>query len=233
MAPLAADLGRYERRLREQGFRLIAGVDEVGRGALAGPLVAAAVILPEDFDLDGIADSKVLTKLQREAAYARISEGAIAVSLCKAMPTRIDNRGLHRSNIFLLRRAILKLNVRPDYVLTDGWPVRGMPLPHLSIKKGDAVTASIAAASIFAKVLRDRMMERYHRRFPEFGFDHNRGYGTRQHWETLDRLGPTPIHRMSFKGVGTRWETEEEAVAAEDAVAAGSVERVPATAEDR
>ena len=216
MAPLAADLGRYERHLREQGFRLIAGVDEVGRGALAGPLVAAAVILPEDFDLEGIGDSKALTRLQREAGYERISASAIAVSVCKAMPTRIDRRGLHRSNIFLLRRAVTKLEVRPDYILTDGWPVRGMPLPHLSIKKGDAVTASIAAASIVAKVLRDRMMERYHRRFPEFGFDHNRGYGTRHHWETLDRLGPTPIHRMSFKGVGTRWASEADAVAAED-----------------
>ena len=210
MAPLAADLGRYERRLREQGFRLIAGVDEAGRGALAGPLVAAAVILPEDFDLAGIGDSKALTRLQREAGYARISTGAIAVSMRKAMPTRIDRRGLHKSNIFLLRRAIRTLPVRPDYILTDGWPVRGMPLPHLSIKKGDAVTASVAA------VLRDRMMDRYHRRFPEYGFDHNRGYGTRFHWDTLERLGPTPIHRMSFKGVRTKWGSEAEAVAAED-----------------
>jgi ribonuclease HII len=216
MAPLAADLGRYERRLREQGFELIAGVDEVGRGALAGPLVAAAVILPEGFGLDGIADSKALTKLQREAAYERIVAGAVAYSMCKTMPTRIDRRGLHRSNISLLRRAIMRLDVRPDYILTDGWPVRRMPLPHLSIKKGDAVTASIAAASIVAKVLRDRMMERYSRRFPEYGFDHNRGYGTRHHWNTLDRLGPTPIHRMSFKGVGRRWDRVEDALAAED-----------------
>jgi ribonuclease HII len=156
------------------------------------------------------------------------------------MPTRIDNRGLHRSNIFLLRRAIRKLEVQPDYILTDGWPVRGMPLPHLSIKKGDAVTASIAAASIFAKVLRDRMMERYHRRFPEYGFDHNRGYGTRHHWDTLDRLGPTPIHRMSFKGVARRWESVEEAVAAEDEMLpdadggpADAPELLAATVEDR
>jgi ribonuclease HII len=214
MAPLA-DLGHYERRLREHGFRLIAGVDEVGRGALAGPLVAAAVILPEDFDLDGIADSTLLTKLQRERAFERIREGATCRSIVKVMPTRIDRRGLHRSNISLLRRAVMRLDVRPDYVLTDGFPVRRMPLPHLSIKKGDAVTASIAAASIFAKVQRDRMMDRYHRRFPEYDFRSNKGYGTRHHWETLDRLGPTPIHRMSFKGVGRRWESVEEAMAAE------------------
>jgi ribonuclease HII len=132
------------------------------------------------------------------------------------MPVRIDRRGLHRSNISLLRQAVMRLEVRPDYVLTDGFPVRRLPLPHLSIKKGDAVTASIAAASIVAKVQRDRMMERYHRRYPDFDFRSNKGYGTRHHWETLDRLGPTPIHRMSFKGVGRRWESVEDAIAAEE-----------------
>ena len=197
------DLDRYERRLRAQGFRFIAGADEAGRGALAGPLVAAAVILPEGFDLDGVADSKALAALQRERAYARIVAGAVAWVACRAMPRRIDHRGLHRSNLFLIRRVLRQLEVTPDFVLTDGWPVRGVPFPHLSIRKGDAVTASVAAASIVAKVTRDRMMDRYHKRFREFGFDTNRGYGTRHHWETLARLGPTPIHRMSFKGVAS------------------------------
>ncbi len=206
MAPLETDLGRYERRLREQGFGLIAGVDEAGRGALAGPLVAAAVILPEDFDLEGVADSKVLTAKRREACFRRIVEGALAVSVCRAMPSRIDHRGLHRSNQFLLRRAVRELRVKPDYVLTDGWPIPRMRWPCLSIKKGDAVTASVAAASIVAKVTRDRIMDRYHRRFPEFGFDHNRGYGTAEHWGILRRLGPTPIHRLSFKGVRGGWD---------------------------
>ena len=105
-------------------------------------------------------------------------------------------------NQWLLRRAARMLPVTPDYVLTDGWPVPGMPWPSLSIKKGDAVTASVAAASIVAKVTRDRTMDRYHHRFPEYGFDRNRGYGTREHFEVLGRLGPTPIHRLSFKGVG-------------------------------
>lgn len=202
MAALGLDLGRYERRLREQGFTNIAGVDEAGRGALAGPLVAAAVILPEDFDLEGINDSKALTALQREAAFGRIVAGAVCVSVCRAMPSRIDRRGLHRMNQWLLRRAARTLVVEPDYVLTDGWPIPGMPWPSLSIKKGDAVTASVAAASIVAKVTRDRTMDRYHRRFPEYGFDRNRGYGTVEHFEVLGRLGPTPIHRLSFKGVG-------------------------------
>jgi ribonuclease HII len=195
------DLGRFERRLREDGFDLIAGADEAGRGALAGPLVAAAVILPEDFDLCGINDSKQLTPLQRARGFDRIMEGAVAVSVCKAMPSRIDHRGLHRSNKFLLRRALRSLPVTPDYVLTDGWPVGHIPLPHLAIKKGDAVTASVAAASIVAKVTRDRAMERYHRRYPQYGFDTNRGYGTRRHWDALEQYGPSPIHRRSFFGV--------------------------------
>jgi ribonuclease HII len=163
--PLVLDLGRYERGLREQGFRLIAGVDEAGRGALAGPLVAAAVILPVEFDLEGINDSKVLTALQRDAAFERIVGHAVARSVCRCMPTRIDRRGLHKTNVWLLRRCITTLSVAPDYVLTDGFPVKRLGIPNLSIKKGDAVTASVAAASIVAKVTRDRMMDRYHRRF--------------------------------------------------------------------
>jgi ribonuclease HII len=198
---LNPDLDRFERQLRAEGFRRIAGADEAGRGALAGPLVAAAVILPEGFDLSGVADSKLLTALQRERTCARIMQGAVAVAVCRAMPRRIDHRGLHRSNMFLLRRALRSLDPEPDFVLTDGWPVRGLQFPHLSIRKGDAVTASVAAASIVAKVTRDAMMDRYHRRFPEFGFDSNRGYGTRRHWDALVRLGPTTIHRRSFKGV--------------------------------
>jgi ribonuclease HII len=198
---LNEDLDRYERVLREQGFAKVAGVDEAGRGALAGPLVAAAVILPEGFDLDGIRDSKQLTCNGRDRAYARIVVSAI-FAVCKVEPTMIDRRGLHRCNVSLLRRAARQLNPRPDYVLTDGFPVPGIGLPSLSIKKGDAVTASVAAASIVAKVTRDKIMDRLHRRYPEFGFDHNRGYGTPDHLEVLDRLGPTPSHRFSFACVG-------------------------------
>jgi ribonuclease HII len=197
----ALDLGRYERGLRAQGFRLIAGVDEAGRGALAGPLVAAAVILPDGFDLEGINDSKVLTANQRAVAFDRIVADAVAWSVHRCMPTRIDRRGLQRTNLSLLRRCVTGLSVSPDYVLSDGFPVRRLPVPNLSIKKGDAVTASVAAASIVAKVTRDRMMDRYHRRFPEYGFDRNRGYGTNEHRDALRRIGPSPIHRYSFKGL--------------------------------
>ena len=181
--------------MRDQGFSRIAGADEAGRGALAGPLVAAAVILPSGFDLEGIADSKVLSELQRERAYARIVASTAWVA-CKAEPSAIDTRGLHRSNIALLRRAAKALT--PDYVLTDGFPVPRIPCPSIGIKKGDVVSASVAAASIVAKVTRDRIMRRLHKRYPEFGFDHNKGYGTPEHLDALERHGPTEVHRMSF-----------------------------------
>ena len=214
MAALDLDLGRFERDLREQGFTAVAGADEVGRGAIAGPLVAASVILPAGFELDGIADSKMLTRPQRERAYERILEGAAAWSVVKATSSRIDRRGLHRSNLWLLRRAVLRLPVAPDYVLTDGFPVRRLGAPALAMKKGDAVAACVAAASIVAKVTRDRMMERYARRFRAYGFERNRGYGTREHWDALDRVGPCPIHRLSFKGVSP--ESRAERVIVDD-----------------
>lgn len=195
------DIARYERRLRARGFRLLAGVDEAGRGALAGPLVAAAVILPEDFDLEGVDDSKVLTSLQRQEQFPRIVEASLGMSVCRAMPGRIDREGLHRTNLKLLRRAVRSLATRPEYVLTDGFPVGHLDIPCLAMKGGDALNGSVAAASIVAKVTRDRTMERYHRRWPQYGFDTNRGYGTRAHWEALERHGPSPIHRLSFKGV--------------------------------
>ena len=198
---LTGDLVRYERALREQGFTRVAGADEAGRGALAGPLVAAAVVLPDGFDPEGIDDSKVLTRNQREAAYERIVAVAL-YTVAKAEPAVIDRRGLHRSNLALLRRCIRALDPAPEYALTDGFPVSRMPCPSLGIKKGDAVAVSVAAASIVAKVTRDRIMVRMHRRYPAFGFDHNVGYGTPEHLAVLDRLGPTPTHRFSFACVG-------------------------------
>ncbi len=197
----AADLERHERSLRAHGFERIAGVDEAGRGALAGPLVAAAVILPQDFDREGIRDSKLLSRLQRNEAFRRITKEAV-VAIVRVTPAAIDDRGLHRCNLSLLRKAACSLDPEPDYVLTDGFAPSRMPMPTLAVKKGDAVSSCIAAASIVAKVTRDRLMDRMHRRYPEFGFEHNRGYGTPDHWEALERLGPTPIHRLSFAGVG-------------------------------
>jgi ribonuclease HII len=194
--------GFIERHLHEQGFSLVGGTDEVGRGALAGPLVAAAVILPVDADLEGLRDSKLLTANARERAAAWIREHAVAISIVRVTPQVIDKRGLHRSNIRALRAAISRLDPRPGYALTDGFPVPRMPVPALSIKKGDRVSATVAAASIVAKVFRDRTMRRLHRRFPAFGFARNKGYGTAEHWRALRDVGPSPVHRLSFKGVG-------------------------------
>jgi ribonuclease HII len=197
------EIDHYERILRSQGFARIAGVDEAGRGALAGPLIAAAVILPPGFEVDGLEDSKVLTRNRREELFARVMAGGAAVSVSRATPSRIDRRGLHRTNLFLLRKALRGLDPGPDFILADGFPLGRLPLPSLGVRKGDAVTASVAAASIVAKVTRDRIMDRYHRRFPVYGFETNRGYGTRRHWDALVEHGPCEIHRRSFNGVAS------------------------------
>ena len=198
---LSTDLERYEAALRAQGFDRIAGVDEAGRGALAGPLVAAAVIIPDGFETGGIRDSKQLTPKQRDEQFERIVAGCV-FAVAKAEPAALDRRGLHRSNIALLRRAVRALDPGPNYALTDGFPVPRMPCPALAVKKGDAVSASVAAASIVAKVTRDRIMIRLDRRYPAFGFCHNKGYGTPDHWVALEEHGPTAVHRLSFAGVG-------------------------------
>jgi len=192
------DLFRYEHDLRAQGYRWIAGIDESGRAAWAGPLVAAAVILPEDFDLDGIRDGKELTPNRREQAYERIAVDAVARSVCWSEPRTINQRGLHRCNLELLRRAVRKLALEPDYVLIDGVnEVPGIRPPSQTIVKGDAVSASIAAASIVAKVTRDRLMDRLHLRYLEYGFDDNRGYRAPRHLEALDCFGLTDVHRLN------------------------------------
>jgi ribonuclease HII len=198
---VATDLERYEAALRAQGFGRVAGADEAGRGALAGPLVAAAVIIPEGFVTAGIRDSKQLTARQRDRQFDRIVAGCV-VAVAKAAPAVLDSRGLHRSNIALLRRAVRALDPEPDYALTDGFPVPRMPCPALGVKKGDAVSACVAAASIVAKVTRDRIMVPLDRRYPAFGFSQNKGYGTPDHWVALEAHGPSAVHRLSFAGVG-------------------------------
>ncbi|MGH2711602.1 MAG: ribonuclease HII [Actinomycetota bacterium] len=195
------EIDHFEKQLRDRGIDAVAGADEAGRGALAGPLVAAAVILPDIFDPDGVEDSKLLTPKQRNEAYARITVEAMAWSVCKAMPVRIDRAGMHKTNLALLRKALRGLDVTPEFVLCDGFPLKRLGMPSLGLRKGDVVSVSVAAASIVAKVTRDRIMDRYHRRFPDYGFRTNKGYGTEAHWEALWRFGPTPIHRRSFNHV--------------------------------
>jgi ribonuclease HII len=193
--------GILELRLQAAGFRYVAGVDEVGRGALAGPLVAAAVILPEGAELPGLRDSKLCTRLQRERLARAIEEVAVAVAVVRVRPDRIDRVGLQRCNLQALRRALKGLSVTPDYVLLDAFRMKRLRWPGLAVKKADVVSKNVAAASIVAKVHRDAAMRRYHRKHPEYGFSSNVGYGTAEHWAALKRHGPSPIHRLSFYGV--------------------------------
>jgi ribonuclease HII len=195
------DCGLLESRLHARGFSQVAGTDEVGRGALAGPLVAAAVILPPDVEIEGLRDSKLCTRLQRERLAEQIEDLALAVSIVRVRHDRIDRDGLQRCNLQALRKALRGLGLVPDYALIDGFKLKRLPYPGLAVKKGDAVSRTVAAASIVAKVYRDRAMRRYHRRYPAYGFATNVGYGTREHWDALVRLGPSDIHRRSFYGV--------------------------------
>jgi len=193
--------GTLEARLLDAGFSRVAGADEVGRGALAGPLVAAAVVLPPDVRIEGLRDSKMCTKLQRDRLAEKIREVALSYSVVRIPHTSIDKTGLQKCNLKALRKAIVALDVEPDYVLVDCFKMKRMPYPCLGVKKGDAVSKNVAAASILAKVTRDAAMGRYHRRHPEYGFRSNAGYGTRAHWDALIAHGPSPVHRLSFFGV--------------------------------
>lgn len=193
--------GLLEARLAGAGFEKVAGADEVGRGALAGPLMAAAVILPPGTCIEGLRDSKMCTALQRERLAHRIKEVAVSYCVVRVRPDKIDRHGLQRCNLEALRRALKGLAEEPDYVLLDAFRLRRAAWPSLGVKKADAVSTNVAAASILAKVERDRAMRRYHRRHPEYGFATNVGYGTRQHWRALQQYGPSPIHRRSFYGV--------------------------------
>ncbi len=198
---MSLPLGRLEDALRGRGFSTIAGVDEAGRGALAGPLVAAAVVLPVDWVPDGLRDSKLLTPKQRDRLYDEIHAGALAVGVTRITNERLDRIGLQTANIRALQLALRKLVVDPDYVLVDGLFKLRLRVPSLRVIKGDRVSANVAAASVVAKVTRDRMMTRLARRYRGYGWERNKGYGAPEHVEALDRLGPSPAHRRCFAPV--------------------------------
>ena len=190
------ELFAYE---REYGaYSHICGIDEVGRGPLAGPVVACAVILPKDCDILYINDSKKLSEKKREALYEEIMAKALAVGIGIVGPERIDEINILQATYEAMREAVLKLDIQPDLLLNDAVKIPGVSIPQVSIIKGDAKSASIGAASIVAKVTRDRMMVEYDSIFPEYGFAGNKGYGTAVHIEALKQHGPTPIHRRSF-----------------------------------
>ncbi|HEX6486298.1 MAG TPA: ribonuclease HII [Nocardioidaceae bacterium] len=198
-----AGLYGYERALRRARLDPIAGVDEAGRGACAGPLVAAAVILPEGRrgEVPGLADSKLLTPLARERCYDQVLRRALAWSVVVIEPEECDRIGMHVANVEALRRALARLDVRPSYVLTDGFPVDGLEVPGLAVWKGDRVAACIAAASVVAKVTRDRLMTELHEVYPQYDFVTHKGYITTSHTAALVEHGPCPVHRRRFVNV--------------------------------
>ena len=189
-------LGKYEREYAQYGY--ICGIDEVGRGPLAGPVVAGAVILPKDCEILYINDSKKLSAKKREELYDIIMEQAVATGIGMVSPQRIDEINILQATYEAMREAISKLSVTPDILLNDAVTIPQVDIPQVPIIKGDAKSISIGAASIIAKVTRDRLMEEYEKIMPEYGFAFNKGYGSGAHIEAIKKYGPSPIHRMTF-----------------------------------
>ena len=189
-------LKEYERKYESEGY--VCGIDEVGRGPLAGPVVACACILPKDCNILYINDSKKLSKKKREELYDIIMKEAVAVGIGYNSPERIDEINILQATFEAMREDISKLSVTPDILLNDAVTIPGVDIKQVPIIKGDAKSISIGAASIVAKVTRDRLMEDYDKLFPEYGFASNMGYGTAVHIKALKELGPCPIHRQSF-----------------------------------
>lgn len=196
---------KFEREAHANGFARVAGVDEAGRGPLAGPIVAAAVVLAEP--VPGADDSKRLTAAQREELYEAITAGGHAVGVSVIDACELDRMGLQQANYAAMLRAAESISPPPDFLLVDGFQIRGAAIPQQRLVRGDSRSLSIAAASIVAKVTRDRLMDELDARYPGYGFARHKGYGTRQHLEALARLGPCPVHRMSFAPVGLSAET--------------------------
>ena len=194
-----------EASLRASGVVLIAGVDEAGRGPCAGPLVVAAVILrgADSLALRSVKDSKALNARVREELFELIIREALCYSIIEISSLEIDQVGLHKSNLAGMRRAINALSLTPDYVLTDGYPIEGLAIPNLAVWKGDQVALSISAASILAKVHRDRIMRELDLKYPGYGFAQHKGYVTAAHTEALHELGVTEIHRTSFANIAS------------------------------
>lgn len=196
-----AKLFLYEEDLKARGYRPVAGVDEAGRGPLAGPVVAAAVILPDDAVLVNLNDSKKLTSARREFLAGRIKEVALAWSVGVSSVEEIFQENIHQAGLKAMRRAVAGLAVKPAHVLVDGFKIDRLEYPQTPIVDGDGLSASIAAASILAKVARDRMMDSFHELYPQYGFDRHKGYGTPEHLKALAAYGPCPIHRAGYRPV--------------------------------
>lgn len=188
----------YEKLAIEKGFKTVCGIDEAGRGPLAGPVYAAAVILPIDLEIDGLNDSKKLTEKKREALFDVICEKAISYSIGIATEKEIDEINILNATFLAMRRAVDGLSVKPDYALIDGNQHPGLSIQDETVVKGDGKSMSIAAASILAKVSRDRFMLEIAEKYPEYCFEKHKGYGTKLHYEMIEKYGVSPVHRRSF-----------------------------------
>ena len=192
----------YERELWGKGYKLVAGVDEVGRGPLAGPVVAACVIFPEDINIPGIDDSKKLTPEKREELYGKIKENALDFGVGVIQEKEIDRLNIFIASLKAMQKAISGMKNTPHFLLIDGnQKIPHLDIPQLPVIKGDTLSLSCGAASIIAKVERDRLMRRLHKKYPQFSFDQNKGYGSKEHLEALRKFGPCKVHRRSFKRV--------------------------------
>ena len=191
----------FEAMARRQGYQAVAGIDEAGRGPLAGPVVAAAVILPEHFELPGLNDSKQLSEKKRNELYPLIHEQAIAVGIGVSRADEVDQINILQATLKGMNRAVARLSVTPDFLLVDGITPVPILIKQKTLKKGDSRSLSIAAASVVAKVVRDRIMVAYDRLFPEYGFAGHKGYGSQKHRDAVAMYGPCVCHRRSFAGV--------------------------------
>jgi len=192
----------FENELRARGYQVVAGIDEAGRGPLAGPVMAGAAVLPIDYRHPLLNDSKTLSEKRREEIYEELkADGSVIFASAKVEPKKIDQINILQANYLAMRKAFEALSVDPDIALIDGKPIQHFPKEHQAIIKGDSLSLSIAAASIVAKVERDRIMVRYAKKYPGYGFEKHKGYGTKAHLEALRKLGPCPIHRKSFAPV--------------------------------
>ena len=192
---------RYEKEATAMGYRTIVGIDEAGRGPLAGPVVAAAVVLPTGFDLQGLTDSKKLTHSAREKFFPLIQKQALAFGIAVVDEAVIDKINILQASLLAMKLAVEKLPVSPDCLLIDGTHSIKYPVYQKTIIEGDSLSFSISAASVLAKVTRDRLMDDYPNTFPQYGFDRHKGYGTQLHRDMIKKFGPCPIHRKTFKGV--------------------------------
>ena len=192
------DLWQIEHSCFAEGYSVICGVDEAGRGPLAGPVCAAAVVLPADLDIPGLNDSKKLTDKKRRELYDVITSQAVTYGIAFATEQEIDEINILQATFLAMERAVAQLSLKPDLALVDGNREPHLPVPVKTVIKGDSLSASIAAASILAKVTRDRLMEELDETYPAYGFAVHKGYGTKRHYEALTEFGPSPVHRMTF-----------------------------------